>query len=489
MNIIKEQRETIILENNTAQQKLSDILEDFNKRANTIDIREPLHGDVDLSILRELGFLHVKNILFVEGEITNIINIPEGILQLVCPKNLLFSLDDLPSSLVHLEIPYNYLTQLDFSKIKELKYLNISHNSFTTLENLGSKIEEIYCNNNHLEYVNLNLLNDLKILHVSNNQILEMENLPSTIVDFQYENNPNITIQYRQESVQNAADGDDGDDEKRVKQNVNYMEALDKYFKLKTNYEKKLYEKKKKVYELESNRKKRRKLLNEVKADCINCRRPVGTIFSSKQNRYTAICGDAQKPCNLNIEIFNGDFITSNIVDLVSTFTNDILSIKKNEIISDKLDTLFSYVSEKDSIDKFKKDLEEYNNYSNKTKTLLDIYNEMHNNPYQMDLIQKKKDKIFLLSENNRRLLNEYQTTGNRELLKSALQLQVNDLLPETRNLRLLMYKHMEMNTNEKSQGVMIHSLFQKNIELSKMVEYGHGEPPRVIKFSTTKSL
>ena len=38
MNIIKEQRETIIQENNTAQEKLRLILDKLNKNINTLDI-------------------------------------------------------------------------------------------------------------------------------------------------------------------------------------------------------------------------------------------------------------------------------------------------------------------------------------------------------------------------------------------------------------------------------------------------------------------
>ena len=64
MNIINEEREDIILENNTAQHDFEDYIENLNKRSITIDIREPLHGDLDLSVIRDFGFHNVRKLVF-----------------------------------------------------------------------------------------------------------------------------------------------------------------------------------------------------------------------------------------------------------------------------------------------------------------------------------------------------------------------------------------------------------------------------------------
>ena len=91
MNIIQEQREDIIKNNNTAQKHIQDILETLSSRATILSIREPLHGDVDLSLLSD-RFPLIKTILLPEGEITSISNIPDGIENIGCAKNMIFSI-------------------------------------------------------------------------------------------------------------------------------------------------------------------------------------------------------------------------------------------------------------------------------------------------------------------------------------------------------------------------------------------------------------
>jgi len=88
-----------------------------------------------------------------------------------------------------------------------------------------------------------------------------------------------------------------------------------------------------------------------------------------------------------------------------------------------------------------------------------------------------------MLTERVETLLDEYKKTENRELIKTALRLQVDDLLPETRNLRLLMNEHMEINEIEKSKGVSEYHLFRRDVPFSKD-DYTTGEQGGVIKFS-----
>jgi len=476
MNIIKEQRENVILENNKAQNEMISILEDVNKRTNTIDIREPLHGDLDFSILKELGFTNIKIISLEEGEITNITNIPEGVHTLKCKRNLLFSLENLPSSLTHLEIPNNYLSTIDFTNLKQLKYVNVSHNLFTEFENLPSEITELYCENNDLKYLDLKGLDNLNVLHISNNKITIIENLPENITDFQMENNP--SIEFRNATVLPPMNKDDRP-EQSAKQAVNYIEGIHEYFRIKHEYEAKLKELKKKTFKNFENKKIGMKKAKEVKAKCIQCKRPVGTIFSKTNNKYIAICGDTTKPCNLNIEIFNGD--SSSCEDLLYVFKEHIDELK-DKIIERKLATLFSYTTEEKSLELFKKELETYNEDSGMFKILLDHHNENFHNEHKKELIQKKNDFIFKLTERVRGLLDEYKKTNNREFLKSAVELQVKDLLPEIRNLRLLSSELMEMIPIEKMNKPTKYTLFKKDVVLSKM-DFDFGEPARVMNF------
>ena len=86
---------------------------------------------------------------------------------------------------------------------------------------------------------------------------------------------------------------------------------------------------------------------------------------------------------------------------------------------------------------------------------------------------------IYRYIENVRSLLKEYENNENRELLRTAVQLQVEKLIPETENLRRLTSEHMEM-TRDKEY--IKHYLFKNEVALSKN-DFTFGEPQRVIHF------
>jgi len=473
MNIIKEQRETIIKENNTAQQTLRLILDKLNKNINTLDINIPLQGDINFSILKDEDFSHIKTILIEKGEITNINGIPEGVTKIVIQRNLLFNLSDLPSSLTHLEIPYNYLSELNLIELKELQYLNISHNQFEEIENLPKSLVELHCQNNHFKILNFHGLENLKTLNISNNKITVIENLPENIVDFNYENNPSIEFRNSPKIPKEKQ----SDDEMDMKQQISYNEALTTYFQLKHQYESSILAKKKEMYKT-STKSKRRKLreLLSLKPACINCKRPVGTIFKRKDERYLAICGDAKQPCHLKIELYTGRF--SDNETLMYDFKEHVEDLK-DKIIQQKLDTLFNFVNEKTAVEEFKKELNDYNETNVMLKELSDKYNENYHNPQKKELIQKKREVIYRYIENVRALLKEYENNENRELLRTAVQLQVEKLFPETENLRRLISEHMEMTTDKE---YINHYLFKNEVSLSKN-DFTFGEPQRVIHF------
>ena len=192
------------------------------------------------------------------------------------------------------------------------------------------------------------------------------------------------------------------------------------------------------------------------------------------------MCGDATNPCSLNIELYKGEF--SSLNDLIYSFKEDLETIKE-KIICLKLDTLFDYVSGGKATAQFKEELENYNIDSRILKELIDEREENYSSEHKKDLIERKRNTIFMYAEQIGNLLAEYKKTENRELLKTAMTLQVNNLLPETRNLRLLMHEHTEVNMHVHTNGRIENSLFQIPFSLAK---YAHNtdEPPRVIKFA-----
>ena len=95
------------------------------------------------------------------------------------------------------------------------------------------------------------------------------------------------------------------------------------------------------------------------------------------------------------------------------------------------------------------------------------------------EIINKKRELIYRYIENVRSLLKEYENTENRELLKTAVQLQVEKIFPETENLRRLTSEHMEMTTDKE---YINHYLFKNEVALIKN-DFTFGEQQRVIHF------
>jgi hypothetical protein len=473
MSIIEKQRETIISENNSAQGILLSMLENLTRRTSVLDLKEPLHGDLDFSVIRNNGFMFVHTINISEGEVTSVINLPEGITHFSCPKNFLVSLETLPSSLTVLDVPNNYIETIDLSPCRVLSSANLSHNRIKKLENLPYDLLELLVDHNELTFLKLKSILRLNTLNVSNNKITVIEDLPENITDFQMDNNP--SIQFVNSPVVPVKKQDN-----LIEQEIRYVESLHEYFRMKSDYDNKAHELRKRAFKSANTKKAGRKLAQEVKPKCIHCARPVGTIFSIADNRYKAICGDVSAPCSLSVELYKGDY--SPLTDLIYSFKEEIESIKE-KIICLKLDTLFDYTSQEKSTSLFKEELENYNIDGRIMKELMDKYDENYSNEHKKDLIERKRNTIFMYVEQIGMLLKEYEKTQNRELLKTAMTLQIDHLLPETRNLTLLKYELSEINTFKHTNGRIENFLFQNPISLSKM-DHNTDEPPRVIKFA-----
>ena len=90
---------------------------------------------------------------------------------------------------------------------------------------------------------------------------------------------------------------------------ISFNEALNNYYQFKTLYETSYNKEKRDII---NNKKlswnEKRSNFQKLKQKCINCKRPVETIFSRKFNddgysgftTLSAVCGDRIKPCKLN---------------------------------------------------------------------------------------------------------------------------------------------------------------------------------------------
>lgn len=469
MSFIEEQRKNA-QENNSAQSDFLDFLDNLDPQVSDINIREPLSGDLDLLVLKECNFSNITSLQFEKGNITSLINIPEGITKLICMDNLLVDIE-LPVSIVEANISGNGLKHIDFKELVNLKELHICRNEFSTLYDLPKGLEILYCKNNKLKSIDLDGVENLKVLHCSNNPSLTISHFPDTITDLEMENNPLLQLNKKD-------DDSDKSSEDTGENHADFMESLNTYFEMKTEYQTKIYNMRKQVFNKAKTKKAAKKMMAELKPKCINCDRPVGSLFSNEERTYSVRCGDAKNPCNLDIRIFAGEFgLLYHFLKMLQIEIQD----KKQEIIKQKLDTLFNYIGEQDAIILFKKKLEEYTEVNTFLKDLTDEYTTLNFNQERKEKIQKKIEHIQSIQERFNDLIEQYKQTDNQDLLKDAMTVYVSEIKPEMDNLQIMKYEIMEIN-KEGNDYVM----FQKDFRLAKL-DFTFGSYPKVLKFRSKK--
>jgi len=417
-----------------------------------------------------------------------------------------------------LNCEYNYINEIDFTHTPNLIKINISNNQLTKVQNLPHSLEELYCTNNKIEKLIFTEILRLQVLHCSNNKTIILENIPQSIVDFQSENNPYIEVEYEKMSRERQKRKTE-----ELENKINYVEAINSYFKLKSNYAKINNVNRTKIFKKAETPKIGKKLIKQYLPKCILCKRPGGTIFQTKDHKHIAKCNSTDgKLCKLDIRIFNGNY--DSLESLVYIFKNQ-MDILKERMITQKLDTLFNYISERESIQLFKKELEEFNTDTSIYKELLNQYNETFHNLNRAELIQRKQQQIYTLLEMISKIIEEYnnsnngqrvfgeslristdgiQTIRNKEILKTAMEIYVNELVPEMRNLQSLKYDTVEiipvltksMNKQKEESTVTITDgiitendsyysqweLIQRHVSIYKQ-DYTFGEPSDVLSF------
>ncbi len=254
-------------------------------------------------------------------------------------------------------------------------------------------------------------------------------------------------------------------------------EAIDNYYKLKSKYEE---QKNKTKQSLINNQKlsirEKRKYFNELKPKCINCQRPVGTLFSIKyeeeedSRNLLALCGDRVNPCPLNININVGNFML--LPDLLKINELDIEEIKNN-IIVDKNKLLFGLLDTELAL----KNFEEYKNEINSITTLLEYYLELYNNLVNNKEKNEELNKnIELLNINIlsiKKAISDFNSTNDIQYIKDAVDIYVNNIFNNNKSdslaykIRELKYKknYVEYNENTNTYHLVQNKVDFDNLE------------------------
>ena len=430
-----------------------------------IDI--PLSGDINLSPLKHQD---IDELHFMEGDISWFYNVPRGIKKIVINDNKLENIPALElGNLVSLEANNNRLSKVD------LKEMN--------------QIVSLYLNNNKIHDI-LNFPGSLQILNIERNNLSELDMRGGeSCTSVSCVDNPNLNKIYNapvskhyfvlNKDSHTQVDIHGGAPKREIKDNVLYSdvkEAVNEYYALKNRYT----EEQKTVINKIMNKKSmsRKDKIQEVRNavyNCINCKRKGGTKFWKDSNyNLKAICGNVQNPCNLNIEILASLTISEEEINSEKREIEDA----KLKIIQLKLNTLFGYITEQQSIREFDNNLkiiksERKNNILNNDKY---SYYNIQNNPDKKRLILKKMEIVYSELADIRKIMEEYNIMKNEKLLNDVV-LKHQVIKSNINIIRALKYPINEI-VDENSENVLKQYPFSfddylnPNMELLKVIKY-----------------
>ena len=427
-------------------------------------VNTPLAGDIDLSQLRGKG---ISELWFQKGDINQLYNFPDSLKRLVVRENKLSSIpvNEL-TNLAILDAEANQISDVDLSMMPNLTFANLSKNKLRSVANLPPKMVEIVVDYNP----NLNTI-DLEGAESCNKVSCRGK--------------PQITIIGANKRCNIRTDDGAyirrGGAKKRnptsESTNILYpdpIEAFDKYYKLKSDYEASRKQGISKIMLMRKPIKERLKLARQFVPKCINCKRKGGTVFERRRDAVLiALCGVSTIPCDLNIEIRLGD--NADQADTIKYFEETAQKIK-DDIMKLKLDTLFNYVSEDYSVEMFTK-LSNSLNDPSITKYLSEykqFYDSQYYNPETNKIIKDTMSGIYNKLADIRRILDEYRKNGaNRSMLADIGQLQL-EIDTDTKMIRRLKYPVIEMIQDSHSNS---RKLIQKTYEIHNFIE------PEVVRF------
>lgn len=238
-------------------------------------------------------------------------------------------------------------------------------------------------------------------------------------------------------------------------------DAINEYYKLKDKYETVLKKRRRRIIDdptmnwgtLSAQQKAKR--LSIIKPACILCKQDGGTIFSEKDGRLKAICGNMSQPCGLHIEVERGKY--ESLEKLMNESLEEVRATK-DEIIRLKLDLLFQFITEEEVSSSF-------NGIQLKLQEQLKMYAEFRT--YYLSVIENVDirrdidnlmriigDKVIEIKN----YIKEFADTEwkNKSLIDDILVIYQDDIEPAYMKIRENKYVYSQIETSENANGSLV---------------------------------
>ena len=250
-----------------------------------------------------------------------------------------------------------------------------------------------------------------------------------------------------------------------------FNDALNHYYKVKDLYESNWNEIKLEIINnTKISWKEKRRLFQKQKPKCINCKRPVGSLFYTKygenktdDRHLIALCGDRGSPCSLNIDINLGE--TKNILEMMNNEQKQINELKK-QIIKDKNNLLYNYISSEEAVDYFDKIKQELNDSLFNYEFAMEQFMNIMNNPVKNETIDKLQIDVEVFISNIKKIIKEFDGTKNNQFIIDAVHIYVDELKPTIDKLVKIKFP---INIVEFDASDKIYRLIQKPFSIEEV--------------------
>ena len=224
------------------------------------------------------------------------------------------------------------------------------------------------------------------------------------------------------------------------------VEDFNKYYKLKSQYEMNWTKQKKKVLTNDdlSKREKREKL-KSLKPNCISCKNPGGTIFSMKYDSeerarfLSAKCGNVSDPCNMNVRISAGRFLS--VVDIITEQESELADLKK-KIIADKNSLLFGFATKEAVLERFEDMKYGISSATSLLHEYIREYNDITDDKDNIERLNELALETFVVINSIKECMAKFDNTQNTQFVIDAVSMNVNDLVPKLNEMMSLKYKN-----------------------------------------------
>lgn len=250
---------------------------------------------------------------------------------------------------------------------------------------------------------------------------------------------------------------------------VDYETALEQYFELKDAYDTKRNKMKSRIIKDDGlSKKQKRKKVGELKMKCISCKRNVGTIFELRDNNYSALCGDSESPCKLNIMLERGT--TLNIEDEIERTKYNMMRLKE-DLVNMKLELVYGIKNEEQVEEPFNDIIHSISD-TEKTQQIFEQFLETNTDIYERHeaLLELNRELYYLIeaiSDN----MKEFRETKNPKFIQEIVEMYGDELKPIIDNIRENKYR---VNFVEQ-KGEKIYLIQNENTIADLEMEYSQG--------------